>query len=1133
MAQPSTLESLIESFVTTEKSPAEQARAQASSAKAISKRILHGELTIQSLVLTLGAYLTTTDNIVRHRGTLLLSDILADLSGKRLEDTAIKSLTNFYSARLGDWHCLQGAVLGSLSLLRRRSNAGTVEVEDAREVAKSALTNLHVQALARKDRMLCLELFECLLEKHAGAVTPLKDDLVFGVVAAVEEEKDPRCLLLAFRITRLLAKLYPDPEGPVASCAEELFDVVSRYFPISFNPRPDSPDDITREDLANSLKATFACTPIFAPYCIPLLLEKLSSSLRRAKLDALNYLGHCGLAYGAKALKEYTVAVWDALKAELLPPSMPSEEPQDVEIVKEALSCLRSWVLASQIENDSSLLSMRDSGIMKAGDFLQLILQDGLVEDLVTCLKNDTVSRGHTQSLMKDRAIQQAEGAGHILAESAQASPSSCFVVCRQVLNRLMTATGLSIVSNATPEIVAAAASEAQAGTNPNLDNFKSVIGLGVVLQIVIAARNLAEKCFQERGQSLAMTPKEWLDPLQEQAENLLTAFHKAITDELSRDSAVLGVSGLQALASFPASLSPVSSDQLRRILLIFKDLLIGDINQELLDIVLLALENINNVEERSGAVDEGNVGVLTVVVPDLLGAVREAKSGTEVGKPLRVLAKICGSRSGARPLVIKNLTESIHLGISRANVREDVDDVSTKLVGVLRCISEDILPWCDDLSANQSVMTELTTEIWAVVSTQAFRCNQSVLEWSSKVMRVAVVKFDASAQSRILQHGAQLLFDTTRHHEEEMDWTIALVASVIVSVRATAVVPNKQSLLTMMMRAAQSDKAFLITETAAQAVASMLNKWAVSTDEDGGFTLEKAVHMVLDEDFLSQIVPKSRLESSAEIDKGKDFPCKSVRQKVSGVRAAAWIGKGLAMRGHSGVSVVASVLLKLLLSGTSEEGEESSLATAAAEGLGIILKESDVCLNKTHHAVVRPLFKQRFFSSMLLPLLEAVRSSSETQTKLWLYRGIGHLISGTPHVALLADGAKVFPVILGTLSFLCSDRSDSDILLSTLLALSSFLVDENQGRPVVGEHVSSIVKRLLILIQYQHSVIVRETALQCLGAVVGLPYNRVYPLRREVLKALSAALDDKKRVVRKEAVRCRQAWTMISTKKT
>lgn len=44
-----------------------------------------------------------------------------------------------------------------------------------------------------------------------------------------------------------------------------------------------------------------------------------------------------------------------------------------------------------------------------------------------------------------------------------------------------------------------------------------------------------------------------------------------------------------------------------------------------------------------------------------------------------------------------------------------------------------------------------------------------------------------------------------------------------------------------------------------------------------------------------------------------------SVRQKVSAVRAAAWVGKGLAMRGHNGVSVVASGLLRLLLSGASE----------------------------------------------------------------------------------------------------------------------------------------------------------------------------------------------------------------------
>lgn len=68
---------------------------------------------------------------------------------------------------------------------------------------------------------------------------------MFGVVAAIEEEKDPRCLLLAFQLIEQLSRLYPDPDGPVGSCVEELFDVVSRYFPISFNPVSGNEDFLT------------------------------------------------------------------------------------------------------------------------------------------------------------------------------------------------------------------------------------------------------------------------------------------------------------------------------------------------------------------------------------------------------------------------------------------------------------------------------------------------------------------------------------------------------------------------------------------------------------------------------------------------------------------------------------------------------------------------------------------------------------------------------------------------------------------------------------------------------------------------------------------------------------------------
>lgn len=89
---------------------------------------------------------------------------------------------------------------------------------------------------------------------------------------------------------------------------------------------------------------------------------------------------------------------------------------------------------------------------------------------------------------------------------------------------------------------------------------------------------------------------------------------------------------------------------------------------------------------------------------------------------------------------------------------------------------------------------------------------------------------------------------------------------------------------------------------------------------------------------------------------------------------------------------------------------------------------------------------------------------------------------------------------------------------------------------------------------------LVRETTIQCLVASTGLPYSRIYPLRSQVvyftcrklkshfirlvflpimsilccttflfLKVLQAtlkALDDHKRIIRQEAVRCRQAWS-------
>lgn len=97
----------------------------------------------------------------------------------------------------------------------------------------------------------------------------------------------------------------------------------------------------------------------------------------------------------------------------------------------------------------------------------------------------------------------------------------------------------------------------------------------------------------------------------------------------------------------------------------------------------------------------------------------------------------------------------------------------------------------------------------------------------------------------------------------------------------------------------------------------SICNCWFQNAD----FTLEDAIQLVLEEGgFLDFRTVNSIGEAPVGMDAEEEKKAGvSGWQKVSGVRAAAWVGKGLAMRGHSRVTDVASFLLRVLLSGTSE----------------------------------------------------------------------------------------------------------------------------------------------------------------------------------------------------------------------
>lgn len=110
----------------------------------------------------------------------------------------------------------------------------------------------------------------------------LGPDFIYGVITSMDGERDPRNLLFLFNfLPKFLEKI------PLGHLVEEMFEVISCYYPIDFHPSPNDPAPVTRDDLAAALCPCLCAIPEFAEHCLVLLIEKLDSSLRIAKIDSL------------------------------------------------------------------------------------------------------------------------------------------------------------------------------------------------------------------------------------------------------------------------------------------------------------------------------------------------------------------------------------------------------------------------------------------------------------------------------------------------------------------------------------------------------------------------------------------------------------------------------------------------------------------------------------------------------------------------------------------------------------------------------------------------------------------------------------------------------------------------------
>lgn len=230
------------------------------------------------------------------------------------------------------------------------------------------------------------------------------------------------------------------------------------------------------------------------------------------------------------------------------------------------------------------------------------------------------------------------------------------------------------------------------------------------------------------------------------------------------------------------------------------------------------------------------------------------------------------------------------------------------------------------------------------------------------------------------------------------------------------------------------------------------------------------------------------------------------------------WVTKSLIIRGHKyGFELLDSIIR---LCGSATLGED------AADSFITLLHQDELILSKSSHATVSILFKQRVFNHCFRKLMDHSESTNilqpDVQTHYLL--ALVNLIQNIPtQVATNEIRKLMLPIIIAL--------SSHDLkLVSSVLSVAQEIVPNAQE--TVVQHLGSFIHALLRLTRFQNSANVRILSLDCLSKMATLGKRETLsPFKPSVIKELSAALDDKKRIVRKNAVDCREKWYAIGNK--
>ncbi|XP_052517196.1 MMS19 nucleotide excision repair protein homolog isoform X1 [Budorcas taxicolor] len=986
-----------------------------------------GSYTVLQVVEALGSSLENPEPQTRARGIQLLSQVLLQCHSLLLEKEVVH-LILFYENRLKDHHLVIPSVLQGLRAL---SLCVALPPGLAVSVLKAIFQEVHVQSLPQVDRHTVYSIITNFMRTREEELKGLGADFTFGFIQVMDGEKDPRNLLVAFRIVYdLISRDYS--LGPFV---EELFEVTSCYFPIDFTPPPNDPHGIQREDLILSLRAVLASTPRFAEFLLPLLIEKVDSEILSAKLDSLQTLNACCAVYGQKELKDFLPSLWASIRREVFQTASERVEAEGLAALNSLTACLSRSVLRADAED------LLDS-------FLSNILQD---------------CRHH----LCEPDMKLVWPSAKLLQAAAGASARACDHITSDVLPLLLEQFHRHSQSN-------------QRRT---------------ILEMILGFLKLQQKwSYEDKDER----------PLSGFKDQLCSLMFMALADP-NTQLQLVGIRTLTVLGAHPDLLSS------------------GDLELAVGHLYRLSFLEEDSQSCRVAALEAS--GSLATLYPVAFSSHLVPKLAEDLCSEESDLARGDGpTRCSRHPRCLQALSAvSTHPSIVKETLPLLLQHLCQMNRGSVSPGTSEVIAVCQSLQQVAEKCQQDPESCWyfhqtAVPCLLALAVQASTPEKEHSVLKKVLLEDevlatmasviatatthlspDLAAQSVALivplfldgnisflpENSFSGRFQPFQDGSSGQRRLVALLMAFVCSLPRNVEIPQLNRLMQELLELSCCQSCPFSSTAAAKCFAGLLNKHPAGQELD---------------EFLQLAVDKVE----AGLSSG---PCRS-----QAFTLLLWVTKALVLRYHPLSSCLTERLMGLL--------SDPELGPAAADGFSLLMSDCTDVLTRAGHAEVRIMFRQRFFTDNVPALVRGFHAAPQDVKPNYL-KGLSHVLNRLPKPVLLPELPTLLSLLLEALS--CPD---SVVQLSTLSCLQPLLLEAPQ---VMSLHVDTLVTKFLTL-SASPSMAVRIAALQCMHALTRLPTPVLLPYKPQVIRALAKPLDDKKRLVRKEAVSARGEWFLLGS---